>query len=336
VSPAIAKAGLDLLLRLVFFSTAPFLLVFLAQLFPVTGAVVQVGLALLLFVVGEAARRVASRSRVLRSLLSGQLEFEAYYRERPPRPFVYYVLYPLLCPYWLSVADARREFLLYKGYTLVSFALLLVSLVTQYLRSFPPELRWGAFAPIAGGTLLAETAVVLMFLMPIVTSVVHFHQIRAPRRLALLLAAGVISIGFATVRLERRRDPIVSYATRTRVRLRTDARPALAAQAQSHALEAAWHTLPNQRDDIDSDGKVEDAPLAIARDRLTGFYKYDEAHAFDLWYSKQGRHSMLVLYFEARGGHAPIWTAIDETGRITEDAGRLPPGAFKAMRHAAR
>jgi hypothetical protein len=336
VSPATAKDGFDLLLRLVFFSTAPFLLVILAQLFPVTGAVVQVALALLLFVVGEATRRVASRSRVLGALLSSQLEFEAYYRQRPPRPFVYYVFYPLLFPYWLSVVDARREFLLYKGYTLVSFALLLGSLVTQYLRVFPPELSWSAFAPLAAGTFLAETAVVLMFLMPIVTSVVHFHQIRAPRRLALLLVAATLSVGFAAARLERRRDPIVSFATRTRVRLRSDARPDEAAKARASALAAAWHTLPSQRDDIDSDGKVEDAPLAIARDRLTGFYKYDEAHAFDLWYAKQGRQTMLVLYFEAHRGHAPIWSAIDETAHITEDAGRLPPGAFKAMRHAAR
>jgi hypothetical protein len=80
---------------------------------------------------------------------------------------------------------------LYKGYTLLSFGVLLVSLFVQYYRSFPPELTWRGFAPLAAGTLAVEAVVVLMFLMPIVTSVVHFHQRRAPRRLGSLLIAGI-------------------------------------------------------------------------------------------------------------------------------------------------
>jgi hypothetical protein len=336
VSFTIARQACDLLLRLAFFAIAPFMLVFLALLFPVTGAVAQIGLALLVFVAGEAMRRLALRWPVLRALLSSQLEFEAFYRDHPPKPFAYYVFYPLLFPYWLSVADARREFLLYKGYTLVSFALLLVSLLAQYLRAFPPELGWRDFAPLAAGTFLAESAVVLMFLMPIVTSVVHFHKLHAPRRLGALLLAAALSVGFAAARLERRRDPIVSFATRIRVRLRSDASPAAALSAQTRALQAAWRALPTQADDVDRDGKVEAFPLQLARDQLTGFYKYDEAHAFDLWYAHQAERSTLVLYFEAHRGREPIWLALDQTGATTTDPKRLPAGAFKAMRHAAR
>jgi hypothetical protein len=172
--------------------------------------------------------------------------------------------------------------------------------------------------------------------MPIVTSVVHFHQRHAPRRLLLLLLAAGVSVGFATARLERRRDPIVSFATRTRVGLRTRARPTAALHVQNQALRAAWQALPKQQDDIDRDGKVEDLPLTLARDTLTGFYKNDEAHAFDLWYARQSDQSLLVLYFEAHRGHEPIWLALDQTGTISADSKRLPPGAFKAMRHAAR
>jgi hypothetical protein len=336
VSLAIVKQVCDFLLRLAFFSTAPFLVVFVALLFPVSGAVLQIGFALLVFVAGEATRRLALRRPLLRAILASQLEFEAFYREHPPRPFVYYVLYPLLFPYWLSVADARREFLLFKGYTLASFALLLLSLLVQFLRAFPPELSLRDFAPLAAGTFVAETVVVLMFLMPIVTSVVHFHQRHAPRRLLLLLLAAGVSVGFATARLERRRDPIVSFATRTRVGLRTRARPTAALHVQSQALRAAWQALPKQQNDIDRDGKVEDLPLTLARDTLTGFYKNDEAHAFDLWYAHQSDQSILVLYFEAHRGHEPIWLALDQTGAISADSKRLPPGAFKAMRHAAR
>ncbi|MFI5306010.1 MAG: hypothetical protein ACHQ53_01580 [Polyangiales bacterium] len=323
-------------MRAAFFSFAPFALVFIALIFPVSGAMVQVGLALAVFIAGEWARRITTRSRVAAALLSGQLEFEAYYREHQPRPFLYYVLYPVLFPYWLSVAEARREFLLYKGYTLFSFGLLLVSLVAQYLRSFPPELTLRDFVPLAAGTLLAEAVVVLMFLMPIVTTVVHFQRTRAPRRLAVLLLAGLTSMGFATARVERRRDPIVSYATRTRVRLRSAASPAAAQTAQVKALHAAWKALPGQQDDVDSDGKVEGAPLSSARDALVGFYKNDEAHAFDLWYTKRSRHGILVLYFEARRGNQPIWLAMSERGHVTQDVAKLPQGAFLAMRHAAR
>lgn len=133
--------GLDFLMRLAFFATAPFALVGVASVFPVTGALVQIGVGLLAFFAGEALRRVASRSRLLGFALSSQLAFEAHYRAHRPRPFLYYVFYPRLFPYWLTVASARREFLLFKGYTLLSFALLLVSLGAQYLQSFPPDLR---------------------------------------------------------------------------------------------------------------------------------------------------------------------------------------------------
>jgi hypothetical protein len=151
-----------------------------------------------------------------------------------------------------------------------------------------------------------------------------------------LLLAALTSMGFATARVERRRDPIVSYATRTRVRLRSAAAPTAAQAAQVKALHAAWKALPGQQDDVDSDGKVEGEPLSIARDALVGFYKNDEAHAFDLWYTKRNRHGILVLYFEARRGNQPIWLAMSERGHVTDDVAKLPQGAFLAMRHAAR
>jgi hypothetical protein len=331
-----ASAGLDFALRLLFFATAPFLLVFAALLFPVTGAVVQVCLALLVFIGGAAMRRHAQDRPALQYLLSTQFAFEAYYREHPPRPFVYYVCYPLLFPYWLAARQARREFLLYKGYTLASFALLLTSSLLQYARAFPPELGWREFAPLAAASFSAECVVVLMFLMPIVTSVVHFHQRAAPRRLAVLLLVACVSIGFAAARIERRRDPVVSYATRVRVQLRTAAKPERARAVQADALRAAWRALQGDARDIERDGKVEDAPLLLAQDVLASFYKLDEAHAFDLWYTKEGNESLLVLYFEAHRGRPPIWQALDRTGAPISDAKRLPIGAFQAMRHAAR
>lgn len=54
----------DFLARLAFFAGAPFAIVLAAGLFPVRGALVDVGLALLVFLLGEGAGpRVFARSR---------------------------------------------------------------------------------------------------------------------------------------------------------------------------------------------------------------------------------------------------------------------------------
>ena len=49
----------DFVFRLAFFAVAPFAIVVVAQLFPVRGALIDVGLALLVFVSSEAAHRLA-------------------------------------------------------------------------------------------------------------------------------------------------------------------------------------------------------------------------------------------------------------------------------------
>jgi hypothetical protein len=329
-----AASIFDFLLRLTFFAAAPFLLVFVAAVFPVTGAIAQIGLALGVFFAGEAVRNLARRSRVAAFLLSTQLQFEAYYRAHPPRPFLYYVFYPLLFPYWVAVRHAREEFLLFKGYTLASFVLLLASLGLQFWRSFPPELGLADFAPIALGTFLVEAVVVLMFLAPIVTSAVHYHLQRAPKRLAVLLAVGLVSVSLAVWRLELRRDPIVSFATRIRVTLRTAAKPQAAQKAQETALRAAWKVLPKELTEVEHDGKIEGNALDVVHDSLQPFYRADEAHAFDLWYTKSGKTAVMVVYFEARPGHDPIWLAMYGTGAIARDTKYLPPNAFKAMMKA--
>jgi hypothetical protein len=330
-----ARSVLDFVTRLAFFAVAPRLLVLVAALYPVGGAVAQIGIALAVFFVAEAARALAARSKLAALVLSSQLQFEAYYREHPPRPFLYYLFYPLLMPYWVFQREARREFLLFKGYTLASFAMLLASLVVQYVRFFPPELTLHDFLPIAAKTFAVETLVVLLFLMPIFTSVVHYASLGAGKRLGALLLAGIVSSGLAIERIERSRDPVVSLATRERVRLRTKADGRAATKAQSLALIAAWRALPKEKDDVDSDGKVEDAPLAAARAALGGFYKNDETFSFDLWREVKGRQQTLVLYFEARQKNPPIWLGMDGKGIVFHDSKRLPKGAFPAMAVAA-
>jgi len=62
-----------------------------------------------------------ARAALARDLVISQaLELESFYVERPPRAFAYYVFYPLLFPYWLTSRQARREFLVFRSYTLAS------------------------------------------------------------------------------------------------------------------------------------------------------------------------------------------------------------------------
>ncbi|MGH7294916.1 MAG: hypothetical protein ACRELB_08285, partial [Polyangiaceae bacterium] len=94
--------------------------------------------------------------------------------------------------------------------------------------------------------------------------------------------------------------------------------------------------LPKQKGEVETDGKIEGAVLDTAHAALGPFYKKDEAQAFDLWYTRSGKTAVLVVYFEARPGHDPIWSAMYGTGAIVHDTKHLPPNAFKAMWKATR
>jgi hypothetical protein len=338
VSPPTAlsapKAFGDFVLRSLFFTLAPFAIVFAAELFPVRGALADVGLALTVFALGEAARRWAHRWQPVAWALSTALRFETYYRERPPRPFAYYVFYPLLFPYWLANREARHEFLVFRGYTMGGFVVLLISLVWQYFAYWTPELGLRAFLPAVLVMLTAEMLLVLALLMPIATTVVLYHSSARRGRLLALLVAGLFSTALAIAHVARRRDPVVSYATRDRVALRTAVNPERAHQALLDAARAAWGGNA-EMPVIEGDGKVQGEPLERAQDALERYYKHDEAHAFDLWASPRGSSQVLVVYFEARRGRPPIWAATRADASEIVSTEELPDGALRAMRRAA-
>ena len=323
----------DFLARLAFFASAPFAIVLAAELFPVMGALIDVGLALLVFLLGETSRRVASRFRPIKLLLREALAFESYYREQSPRRFAYYVAYPLLFPYWLSNREARREFWMFRGYTLGSFAVLLASLTWQYFSSWRPQLGVRDFLPAVLLSLAVETLLVLSLLMPIATTVVWYHGSFRRRRLLAILLVGALSTSYALSRVLRHRDPIVSYLTRERVRLRTAAARRSAHRALQNAVEVAWRDLVKARS-VQGDGKVEGKPLDDARAALESFYKHDEAFAFDLWASPRSHPRVLVLYAQSRRKRPPIWVALKDGGEVRKPD-QLPKGAFLAMRAAA-
>lgn len=319
-----------------FFAAAPFAIVLLAVIFPVTGALINIGVALAVFIAGEAFQARASASSVGKRLLRRQLSLSLYYKLRPTRPFAYYALYPLLMPYWLINGDARREFWLFKGYTIGSFIILSGSVVYQYFVYWAPDLNLQDYARVVGITLVAELLLVLWLLMPIATTVIGFHETRRRGRLLILLLVGLLSTGIAIARVASRRDPIVSYATRERLYLRTAKEARRARAAQVKALRAAWGAVVTTAGSLEEDGRVEGAPLERAREALMTFYKPDEAYAFDLWASPRSDPKVLVLYFEARRGRPASWVAIRRDGEEVRDESQLPKNAFRAMRRATQ
>jgi hypothetical protein len=292
-----------------------------------------VGLALSVFILGEAPRRYAARFRPIAFLLREALAFETYYRDRRPSRFIYYVAYPLLFPYWLYNREARHEFWMFRGYTVGSFLVLLGSLSWQFYSSWLPQLGFRDFLPAVLISLSVETLLMLSLLMPIATTVVWYHSSFRRRRLLALLLVGALSTSFALARVLSHRDPIVSYLTRERVRLRTAAARRTAHHALQNAVEVAWRDMVKVRG-VEGDGKVEGKALDDARASLETFYKHDEAFAFDLWASPRSRPRVLVLYSQSRRHRPPIWVALKDGAEIRKPA-QLPKGAFLAMRAAA-
>ena len=210
------------------------------------------------------------------------------------------------------------------------FVILLVSLSWQYISTWAPELSVRKYVPYVLISLAVESLLALALLMPIATTVVWYHSSQRRGRLVLVLLVGLLSTSVALWRVMSRRAPIVSFATRERVALRTEASRRKAHTALLKAVRAAHKTMASVPA-VEGDGKVLGAPLEQASTTLEQFYKQDEAYAFNLWASPRRHPNVLVIYFEARRNQRPIWVAIRSDGSEVRLPSELPRGAFKAM-----
>jgi hypothetical protein len=328
--------ALEYVLRLLFFATVPFGIVALAALLPMGGAIINMVLALAAFFSGELLLGAAEKRPWIKRVLGRQLAFEAYYRERPPKPFLYYVFYPLLFPYWLAVREARRELILFKGYTILTFLVVVGSGVYRYFFVYQPELGVRSFAAAFAVGLVAETLATLMLIMPMTTSVVALHQKRHRCRLVVLLAVGLASATACGVVLAKRRHGFPSLETRQRVSQRTRANVVLSRRTMTAALSAAWASRKREggwgRED---DGTVTGPPLEKAREALLGYYRSDEAAAFELWTtSKKDKVPMMVLYAEGWKKGRPVFLAMKPDGTVVDKAREIPRAAHRVMRTA--
>jgi hypothetical protein len=328
-----ALDALEYGLRLVFFAAIPFGIVVLASLVPMTAALVNIVLALGAFFFGEVLRKHAQERGWLGKVLRRQLAFEEYYRDRPPKPFLYYVVYPLLFPYWLAVREARREFWLFKGYTVVTFVLAAVAGAYRYFAVYQPEIGLKTFFVSFGIGLAIEALAVITFLMPIATTVVALHKKAQHGRLVALLVVGLLSAGGAVGYLAHRHRTFPSLETRQRVSKRTFAKLKVAQTVADDALRAAWTERRKKNYERESDGTVDGAPLDVARAKLEVFYRPDEAAAFELWTTARGdKTPMMILYSEGPRAGKPVFRAMRADGTIVERAKDLPRPALRVMR----
>lgn len=339
--PAAAQAStaaggvdaLEYLLRLAFFAVVPAAVVVVAELVPMTAALVNMALALGSFFLGEVLRKHAEERGWLGAVLRRQLAFEAYYREHPPKPFVYYLFYPLLFPYWLAVREARREFWLFKGYTLLTFAVLVVSGLYRLVFVYAPELGPKDFlVPFAIGFVI-ETVAVVVLIMPMTTSVVALHRKNQSVRLAILLLVGLLSCGVSIARVVNRHRTFPSIETRWRVAQRTSVNKVAARTVGAKALHVAWQKRREKAWGREDDGLLAGPALDAAREALEGYYRADEAAAFEIWTTaKWDKSPMMVLYAEGPRKGRPVYMAMRADGTVTEKIMDIPKPARKLMR----
>jgi hypothetical protein len=324
------------LARLAFFIVAPFLVVLFSELYPLTGAIVNLAIMLLTFVFSEVARGWASKSKLLATLLKRPLSFETYYRTHTPRTFAYYAFYPLLFPYWLANKQAREEFLLFKGYTLGSLGILLASSGVQFFTKWQPELGFFHFWVVLLITIVLESFVVLALMMPLATTIVHFHATFRRRRLIALLVAGLLSTTVAIVLASKRRLGVVSYPTRARTMMRTQTDRVAAGRAMLGAARVGRREIVANASDVDKDGLVLGAPLVRARAVLEErFYRDDEAAAFDLWADRARDPNLVVIFLHPEKKGIALWLAVDRDGSAISEAAKLPKSLGRRLISAA-
>jgi hypothetical protein len=329
----------DYAARIAFFAIAPFCVFILAAIFPVAATLVNLALCLAVVGFADLARGAQVRVPLLSTVLTGPLEFERYYRLHPPKPFAYYIFYPVLFPYWLAVDSARREFFMYKTINIISLVLLAGTAVYEYFAYFKPELGLAECVLVLAVSGVLEIVVVMLMLMPLATSLVKYRLAGKRSRLVVLVLVGAASVAVAIFGIERRRDPVVSWAAHERLTLRTKVNKPKGRASQVAAVKAAWAVIPKHREeeDVDSDGKVIGEAMDHARAALAKFYKSDEAQAFDAWVSHRTktRAEVLVLYVAGRGKRLPMFVALDRAGHEVRDLKQLPKGALAAMKVAA-
>jgi hypothetical protein len=304
---------LDLVLRFLYVLIAPVFLVAFAAMIPMTGPLVGAGLATVIALAGSDRWRARTeRIPLVGRPLANLASLGDYYREHPPRPLLYYVLYPALFPYWLFNRNARREFLLYRKINVIALILIPALAALEYVQKWS-GIPFSAFLSQTIATLVLQLLVTFALVMPIVTTIVAYHA-RGKRKTltVMILLAGLLAAGMA---IHAMRSDRPSFYTVERMRYR-----ALADRKQ--AVEVLWRALSAGAAWLDAGASADpEAALEAARAELETYWLADEARVFKLYRASDGA---TILYVNPRG-HATIWIGRAKAGKPFFDAKLLPP-----------
>jgi len=127
-------------------------------------------------------------------------------------------------------------------------------------------------------------------------------------------------------------------ATRSRIVARSAADKDTSKRVLRRALERGWTVRKSTGRDSwerETDGTVLGAPLESARETLVGFYRPDEAAAFELWTTaRKQRPAVMILFAEGRKKGNPVWLGMRYDGTLVDKLPEVPKAARVAMRSA--
>ena len=297
---------IDLALRFLYVIAIPSMLGALSGVAPIGGIVIGTGLATAVALIGTRRwRDSVERIPVLGRPLASFGSLGEYYADSPPKPLLYYLLYPALFPFLVFTKNGRREFLLYRNLNLIVVAIIAVAGLVEYFAKWQP-LPFESFFGMAVGLFFIQLVLLAMMVMPIVTTILIFHRNHHPRWLKLLLVLAALS-GALGVSV-RHKVKGLPFDVQERLKARTELFHADATAALRDALDAA-RTQPDP-----------DRALDAARTALQRVYRA-EADAFQLWTGD----GVTMIY--ARTNKAKyVWLARDAT-HVIDDAAQLPAAA---------
>lgn len=327
-----ASATGDFVLRLAFFALAPWVFLFFSLLVPVGAILINLALTMLVFFIAEAYRAHIRRGSIAYKLMRRQLALADFYRRRPPRPFIYYLLYPLLAPYWLFTRDGRSEFRLFRRFLIANAALLAIFRIVEYQRWWQPDIGLGPFLEASALILVFQSAFVTAFIVPVMVTVVDAKLHKKRKRLGVYATIFAVSGAFCvlayTLQPPGRMTPAPVCA---RMRERSIAQPDRAEEVQRQAVEAALAVLPEgKRTKRKTGEEISGPPLDRARAELAAFYRGPEVECFRVFAMADGEAEVVVLRGDSKKRQTnPIWMALKaerQATKVLDDAAELPGG----------
>lgn len=300
------------MLRFAYVLLSPAMIVALGALVPIGGILISTGVATVIALTGSTQWiRTVSTLWLIGKPLAKFGKLGEYYRVHTPRPLLYYVLFPLLFPYWLFKRSARVEFLAYKRIGALAVVITVGAALYDYLHNWVPLPR-KYFLSALFATSVLQLLITFMFVMPIVTTLIRYQREKHYKSIGTLLVLGLL-LGGIMVGTMRTLDT-VSFAVQARVRARIQWQPDEARAAMAAAVDAGLASELEHHGD-------RGVALAAARARLQPTFHADEARAFRV-VSASG---VVIIYAKTRSHELAWYARALRTNQPIVNAADLPP-----------